>query len=434
MKTSLFLKSLLFKRVVTTPLRALIFSIICLAPFTFSPYFCLAQGTVANTIQQVRELLESESIFSPTSQQLEDGLKQGLKEVIPECADVLLNKKLDGNSLKALLASLEANYPDRVNKAGEAAVSRMVESIGDPYTALLTRKDMEKDKLLANNGKFAGVGVELGWKGGLAVVGTIKDSPAFQAGLKSGDLITSVNGQTVKGLSFYRAGDLLAGEAGSQAEVKVMRQGNELKFNITRAQLTLPPVNGRILESGVGYIQIGYFSPSTAQETMNALKQLKSGAGGSVGGNSLKGLILDLRSNPGGNLQEGIRTAAIFRQGELVKVKRRSGIKRMVNNHSPAFNGSIVVLVNKSTASSAEIVTLALKGQPNVKVIGQKTFGKGLIQALYSLPGGYGLRVSTGIYLSRDGESINNVGITPDVEVGSEAEALDKALNVLKHG
>ena len=390
--------------------------------FLFS-YLCHASTTIGTTVGQVKALLLQQSIFSPTEDKLNHGLKLGIQEVVPQASTSLTNNSLSISNLETTFQSIQSAYPDSAGKAGEKAIERMVEVIGDPYTALLTRSDMEKDKLMAQSGRFAGIGVELAWRGGLVVVGTLPNSPASSS-LRSGDLIAAVDGKAVKGMSFYRAGDLLAGAAGSTVNLSIVRSGKPMQISVVRASLNLPPVSAKTLEPQIGYLRIGYFSPTTANEVSQNLKKLTA--------SSVNKLVLDLRSNPGGDFKEGLRTAAIFTQGELLKVKRRSGLKRMNNSYPPAFKGHIAVLTDKGTASSAEIVTAALKGRPNVVVVGQKTFGKGLIQTLYPLPGGYGLRVSTGLFLSRDGVAINKVGVTPDIKSASSYAALADGVAYLK--
>lgn len=382
--------------------------------FFYTTYFSWAQNDIYGVILQVYKTLREECIFSPQAAKLESGFKFGLKEVLPGLD--LDNLDIFGSNGSDNWHKIEMENRNNINFASEVAVNRMVESIGDPYTAVLNRADMEKDKMLSTSGKFSGIGVELAWKNGLVVVGTLPNSPAQQAGLRSGDIIKSVDGQSLQGLSFYRAGDLLTGSAGSRAVLDIIRDGNSKRVEVNRASLSLPKVSSQVLSNDLGYIKIGYFSPKTSEEVYAELGKLKD--------KGVRKLILDLRSNPGGDFKEGLRTAAIFHKGELVLVKNRHGVRRMKNTYEPAFNGPLAVLIDKGTASSAEIVSVSLKGGENVTLFGQKTFGKGLIQTLYSLPGGSGLRVSTGTYLSKIGQPIHNIGVSPDVEVNLKDDSL----------
>ena len=367
-------------------------------------------------VAEVRQKLLQESIFAPAEVTLNSGLARGLGEGLGEKVEP---QALAGSALLGYWSQLAAREPQRVGALTQRALERMVESVSDPYTALLTPQDMAREREMMSSGRFAGVGVELAWQGGLVVAGVIPHSPAAQGGLQVGDFLQRVDGQATKELTFYRAGDLLSGAPGSQVKLDIVRRGRPLTLTLTRAALRLPEVESKMLSSGVGYLRLGYFGPQTAKETLNHLRQLQA--------QGLEKLVLDLRGNPGGDFQQGLQVAALFRQGELVKVQRRGGIKRMRNPQPPAYAGPLAILVDRGTASSGEIAALALQGQANVKVWGEKTFGKGLIQALYSMPGGYGLRLSTGVYLSREGESINQRGLTPDHSVAS-AQALQAAL------
>ncbi|MBQ7501625.1 PDZ domain-containing protein, partial [bacterium] len=311
---------------------------------------CLYYGELASASQQViavvqsvRQMLMDKSIFSPAEEKLNAGMLKALAKVIPEAAGL----NVSGSNLNAAFAKLQNQYPDRFNAAAEKAVFGLAESVGDPYTAVLTKEDMDKDRRFATDGSFSGIGVELAWKGGLMAAGTVPGSPAERKGLLPGDFIVAVDGQPVKGMTFYRAGDLLAGPAGSTAVLDIVRRGKSLRLEIVRASLSLPKVKGKMLNSdlGIGYIKIGYFSPTTGDEAAAELKKLRGG--------NLKKLVLDLRGNPGGDFKEGLRTAAIFKQGELVIVKRRDSVKRMKNSQGAAFNGPIAVLADRGTASSA---------------------------------------------------------------------------------
>ncbi|HBM97627.1 TPA: hypothetical protein DD394_09190, partial [bacterium UBP9_UBA11836] len=254
MKIKTFLQ-LLNKKMVG---KSLAFWALGFSSFFLLSYLCLASGTVGSIVGQVRTLLLQQSIFYPTEDKLNHGLKLGLREVIPQASTSLTGTSLSNSNLEATFQTMQSTYPNLVGKAGERAIERMVESIGDPYTALLTRSDMEKDKLMAQSGRFAGIGVELAWRGGLVVVGTLPNSPASSS-LRSGDFIAAVDGKSVKGMSFYRAGDLLAGEAGSTANLSIVRSGKPMQVAVVRASLTLPPVSAKTLESKIGYLHIGYF-------------------------------------------------------------------------------------------------------------------------------------------------------------------------------
>ncbi|MCR5660892.1 MAG: S41 family peptidase [bacterium] len=396
---------------------SILFCIVCSVSF-LSLELAAQSNDALTLVGQCRQTLLEQHIQKPSEQVLDAGILKGIREVVPSVSQ--------GNwgALQGVFRQLQAKDSVQAKEAADAAISGMCEATGDPYTALLDKNDMENDRRASVSGNFTGIGVELAWKGGLMVVSAIEGSPAQEAGIASGDFITAVDGRPVKGLTFYRAGDLLCGQEGSQALLDLVRGGKKLRLKVTRRKLTLPGVSAKIYEHGTGYIKIGYFSPKTADQTAGVLSQLMA--------KKITSLILDLRSNPGGDFQQGLKTASLFKTGPLILVERRSGNKKMTNKHPARFSGKIAVLTDKGTASSAEIVAQSLKGLPNVRIIGQRTFGKAVIQTLYALPEGAGFRLTTGRYLGVDKVSVNVVGLAPDIEVSSD-QALTRALTWL-HG
>lgn len=386
---------------------------------------CLGVGaqnqSVVGVMGQVRQLLLTKHIDSPNSAVLDQGCLEGLKQVAPEC--VAPNGSAQWSTIVQILSSLQVSNPKLAGRAGETAIMRMAEAIKDPYTALLDRNDMAIDRLAMNTGQFTGIGVELAWKGGLVVVASIQNSPARAAGLRPGDYITAVDGKSTKGLSFYRAGDLLAGPVGSTAKLDLVRSGRAMSLAVVRRQLSMPGVESGVIADHIGYIKIGYFSPATGGQVAQSLAALKA--------QSIRGLILDLRGNPGGDFQQGLQVASLFRQGKLITVVTRDGVKHMKTSALPAFTGKIAVLTDKGTASSSEIVAQSLRGSSNVRIVGQRTFGKAVIQTLYSLPGGYGIRLTTGKYVGRNGKTVNVVGLKPDLVV-EDSRAKEAALDWIR--
>ncbi|HXE73806.1 MAG TPA: S41 family peptidase [Candidatus Nitrosotenuis sp.] len=312
--------------------------------------------------------------------------------------------------------------PARVSALGERVLRAMVDSVGDPYSTVLTASDLAAEEALRQKGTLAGIGVELAWRQGLVVVSTLEGSPARQAGLRPGDRIAAVDGRSLRGLSFYQAGSLLSGPPGSLVRLTVVRQGQTLKASLRRQTLHLPPVAQRLLDGDTGYLRVGYFGPRTAAEAADALARLQaSGA---------RGLVLDLRGNPGGDYDQGLKTAALFVRGTLVHEETRAGSRPLVSHSACAWRGPVVVLVDRGTASSAEIVALALKGRVGVRLVGERTFGKALVQTTYALAGGGALRLSTGRYRGAGGEQVEGRGVPPDVAGG--ADPLARARRVLR--
>lgn len=394
--------------------RALFFAVLVVS-FTWLAQFAVAQNPgVLATVTQVRALLAARSLYAPAPSLLDAGLVKGIKKVDASATNLGTWPKI-----QQYFGALQQTKPSLAAQAGEAAIESMTASVGDPYTALLTRSDMQKDKLAMESGSLTGIGVELAWKGALTVVAALPNSPAKAAGLKSGDKILAIDGQNLQGMTFYRAGDLLTGQAGSIAVLQVKRAGKLLTFRVKRSHLNLPGVASSCLGNSLGKVSIGYFSPRTGAETATALQQLMR--------QGCRAVMVDLRGNPGGDFSQGTAVASLFCHGDLIIKETRGQKTRLKNSHPAFFKGPVAVLMDGGTASSAEIVAQSLQGLPQVKLVGEKTFGKGLIQTLFPLPGGYGLRVTTARYLSRQGLCVNGRGLTPDIVCSSAAQEAQAA-------
>jgi len=322
------------------------------------------------------------------------------------------------------LVALQAREPQALGAAAERAIQRMVEAVADPYTALLDREDMLADRQAREQGAFVGIGVELAWDSTLVVVACLDASPARAAGVLSGDRIVSIDGRAVRGLSFYRAGDLLTGRENSSVLLEVERKGRFLKIPVQRQRFRIPGVQARLVSPGIGLLRLGYFGPQTGGQARKALEALAA--------RGARRLVLDLRTNPGGDFQQGLQVAALFRGGELLCVQTRAGTQKVRAPAEPVWKAPVAVLVDQGTASAGEIVAQALKGVPGIRIFGRRTFGKAVIQTLYPLPGGYGVRVTTGRYRGRDGASLDKTGLQPDEAVPAGAEVLERALAWLR--
>ncbi len=370
---------------------------------------------VLTTIRQVRTLLTDQHIDSPSESRLAAGALVGVREIRPGTATTLAGWP----AVEGVLADLAAREPQVLGAAAERAILRMVEAVGDPYTALLDREDMVSDRRAREQGAFIGIGVELAWDSILVVVACLEGSPARAAGLLCGDRIVAIDGRPVRGLSFYRAGDLLTGPEGSSVLLDLERQGLRLQVPVRRQRFRLPGVQARLLSPGVGLVRLGYFGPQTGAQTRQALEALAA--------QGARSLVLDLRTNPGGDFQQGLQVAALFRGGELLRVQTRAGVRKVRAGGEPVWRSPMAVLVDRGTASAGEIVAQALKGTPGIRIFGTRTFGKAVIQTLHPLPGGYGLRLTTGRYQSRDGSSLDQVGLQPDQAVPTGVDALEHA-------
>lgn len=327
---------------------------------------------------------------------------------------------------------LQDNYyqPVERDKLENGAMEGMIGSLGDPYSAYYSPDDYAKLEE-HTNGEFVGIGVQMEMKDGqLTVLSPIEGSPAIEAGILAGDVIVAVDGDPIAGKSDDETAARLRGEAGSQVVVRMKRGDQEIDFPLTRRKIEIPIISQKMLEHGgrkIGYVSLEQFS-------LDAGVKLRAAVDGLVA-DGAQGIILDLRNNGGGLLEESVSVASIFIQnGPIVSVVDRDG-----NNEEYDARGDanetipLVVLVNGYTASASEIVSGALKDDHRAKLVGEKTFGKGVVQVLMPLSNGGALKYTSGSYHTPAGIDIDKVGIEPDVPVTDDPatpadEQLDRAL------
>ncbi len=297
-----------------------------------------------------------------------------------------------------------------------AAIKGMVASL-DPHSAYLT-PDEYKDLQIETKGSFSGVGIEITMRDGvLTVVSPIEGTPAYKAGVKAGDRIIKIDGKLTKGMTLMQAVKAIRGPKGTKVVLTVLREGaTELKdIAIVRDIIPLKSVRYYLLEDGYGYVRISNFQEDTSEALAKALTVLQSQKV------PLKGLVLDLRNDPGGLLQEAIAVADQFLDaGVIVSTKGRLPSQDMVRRASPetvAGDYPIVCLVNQGSASASEIVAGALQDHKRAIILGTQTFGKGSVQTIIPLEDGGALRLTTARYYTPNGRAIQAKGITPDVVV-----------------
>lgn len=315
----------------------------------------------------------------------------------------------------------------------EQLIKGMVNSLNDPYTVFM---NPEETKALQEEvkGEYAGIGVIINKNEKLnypEIVSVFKDSPAEKSGLLKGDIIIEVDGKSTFNLSLDEVASMVKGKVGTQVTLKVRRDDKELSFTITRAKINIPLTQVSYYENGkIGYLSIFMFSEGAGKDVEKALNEFKS--------KKVEGIILDLRGNPGGLLSECENVASeMLPSGVLLYTKDRSGKLEPIQIKGNKLNIPMVVLVDGGTASASEILTGAIKYYKVGTVIGEKTFGKGVIQQIFSLPDSYSLKVTVEEYLLPDKTSINGVGITPDIVIKDnpdtkEDEQLNKAIELLK--
>lgn len=325
---------------------------------------------------------------------------------------------------------IQRDYVEPVSdkKLLEDAIRGMLSGL-DPHSAYLVPEEYQELKE-GTTGQFGGLGIEVTMENGfIKVVSPIDDTPAQKAGIKSGDLIIKLDDIPVKGMSLTDAVKKMRGEPGSKIVLTIVREGEEapLKLTLTRAIIKVKSVKSRLLEKGYGYVRISSFQSGTGEALKEALAALKKENGG-----KLKGLVLDLRNNPGGVLNAAVEVSdAFLRSGLIVYTEGRIENSEMRFNASPddLLNGApIVVLINAGSASASEIVAGALQDQKRAVIMGEKSFGKGSVQTILPISNGAAVKLTTARYYTPSGRSIQAEGIEPDITLARvKLETLDKA-------
>jgi carboxyl-terminal processing protease len=314
---------------------------------------------------------------------------------------------------------VRADYVDKVkdNKLIGSAINGMLTSL-DPHSNYLDRKDFS-DMKVQTRGEFGGLGIEVSMeKGVVKVVSPIDDTPAAKAGLKPGDLITQIDGKPVQGMTLPQAVEKMRGPVDSQITLTIDRKGQKpFDVTLTRATIKVKPVTAKLEKDHIGYIRITSFNEQTDTGLDAAMKKLRQKSG-----NKLDGLVLDLRNNPGGLLDQAVAVAnAFLDKGEIVSLRGRQADDAQRYDARPGADISgglpMVVLINGGSASASEIVAGALQDQHRAVLLGTRSFGKGSVQTIIPLPGNGAMRLTTARYYTPSGRSIQAEGIEPDIVV-----------------
>jgi carboxyl-terminal processing protease len=314
----------------------------------------------------------------------------------------------------------------------ENAIRGMLTGL-DPHSAYLD-KEQFKELQVGTTGQFGGLGIEVGMEDGFVkVIAPIDDTPAQRAGVMAGDLVIRLDDTPVKGMSLNEAVKVMRGKPGTDIELTIVREGLDkpLQITITRDIIKVKSVKSRMLEPGYGYLRISQFQSKTADYLVDAMDNLKKENDG-----PLKGLILDLRNNPGGVLNGAVAVSdAFLDKGLIVYTEGRLPDSSLRFNATPddvADGAPIVVLVNQGSASASEIVAGALQDHKRALIIGAKTFGKGSVQTILPLSGGTALKLTTARYYTPSGRSIQAEGISPDIELESlKIAAIEQGIDPL---
>lgn len=316
------------------------------------------------------------------------------------------------NKLFDIEKILENRYVDKVNSSLllEGAMKGMANSLGDPYTVYMNKKEFS-DFMTQTTGTYGGIGivVAVDKEDHIVVVSPIKNTPGEKAGIKSGDIIVEVNNAKVSGKNLDEAVAMMRGPQGTQVTLTLMRDGKTFTKTITREIIKLETIYEEMLPDKIGYIKITMFDQSTANDFKAALEKLKS--------QGMKGLIIDLRDNPGGLLDETIDISnLILPKGVIVTTKGRVDNKEYYSK-GPGLGLPIAVLVNKGSASASEILAGAIKDRKAGVLVGTTTFGKGLVQTIVDFGDGTGLKYTIARYYTPNGTNIQGKGIEPNYPV-----------------
>jgi carboxyl-terminal processing protease len=326
---------------------------------------------------------------------------------------------------------LEKHYVEKINPQVviQGAIKGMISSL-DPHSSYMTAENF-RDLQVETEGSFNGIGIEVSVKNGiLAVVSPIEGSPAFKQGIKAGDKIIKIGDVYTKDLSMMEAVNLLRGEKGTKVTLSIYRTGwTEMRdFTMQRDTVPLHSVKSRMLRPGYGYIRITNFQAKTTRDTLAALQELSKKS-------PLHGLVLDLRNNPGGLLEQAVSVVNIFQdKGVIVSTRGRLPAQNIIyraHANGGKYNFPMVVLVNMGSASASEIVAGALQDDKRALILGTQTFGKGSVQTVFPLNNGGGIRLTTARYYTPSGRSIQAKGIRPDFIVPLRRVAVEKGPNNL---
>jgi carboxyl-terminal processing protease len=350
------------------------------------------------------------------------GLSLGLAHGVLADRPAALGTDLPWQDARMLAAVLERVKHDYVNPVDDhqllqAAIRGMVASL-DPYSAYLDGDEYDEVKI-SSSGRYSGVGIELSIEDEqVVVIAPFEGSPAALAGIRSGDIIVTIDGIPVNTSTLADTIGRMRGAEGTSVKMGIMREGNPepMLFTLKRSRVELHSVRAEMLESGYAYVRISQFSETTGDDLNAALKNLRKHNGA-----PLKGLVLDMRDNPGGVLEAAVSVADTFLDsGVIVTAKGRTPDSKFEMSATPGdtLNGApIVVLVNGGSASAAEIVAGALKDQHRAKLMGRTTFGKGSVQTIIPLSDDRAVKLTTSLYYTPSGVSINHRGIAPDIEL-----------------
>jgi carboxyl-terminal processing protease len=316
-----------------------------------------------------------------------------------------------------VLSLIEANYVSKVEgkRLIRGAINGMLRTL-DPHSSYLTPESY-KEMHVETSGRFGGLGIEITIRTGvLTVVTPIEDTPAYKEGVKAGVQILQIEDTTTKDMNLIEVVRMLRGKPGSKVNITVRRKGEPklLKFTITREIIRIKSVRSRMLRDNIGYVRLRSFQSTTADEVRKSVEKLRE--------KNVRGIVIDLRNNPGGLLSQAIAVSDLFLSSGKLIVYTKGRLDNQQSRYTSTEEGSVydyplVVLVNPASASASEIVAGAFQDLKRATIMGEKTFGKGSVQTIVPLTDGSGLRLTTALYYTPNGRRIQGKGIVPDIAV-----------------
>ncbi len=322
-----------------------------------------------------------------------------------------------------VLNKIDKEYVESINQSDvmDAAINGVLQSL-DPYSAYMS-PEMFDDMQTETSGQFGGLGIEVGMEHGVVkVISPIDNSPASRVGVKAGDYIVKINDIQVQGKSLTEAVELMRGPVGSEIEITVRRRDvkKAIIFNITREIIKIESVKSKYIDNNIGYLRLTSFNENSSNQIKKRIKELNKKK-------DLKGYILDLRNNPGGLLSQAIKITDFFLEdGEIVSTKgrKKSENKKWFAKKGDLTNGkTLLILINYGSASASEIVAGALKDHKRAILVGENSYGKGSVQSIIPLRNKGAIRLTISKYYLPSGESISEVGVTPDIKIEESSDA-----------
>jgi len=319
----------------------------------------------------------------------------------------------------------------------QGAIRGMLKALDDPYTRYMDPQALKREQEDMFLGHFGGLGIIISIKDEqLTIISPIEDTPAYRAGIKAGDKIAEIDGKSTEGMGLDEAVNILRGEKGTEVTLGIKRENVEeiLEITIIRDIIEVKAVKNKVMgkNDNLGYIRITTFNVNTEPELEEVLNEFKKDS-------DIQGIILDLRNNPGGLLDSAIEVASKFiKKGPVVHIKDRDGIVDTIESRGNKYpEWPLFVLVNEGSASASEIVAGAIQDYERGKLLGEKTFGKGVVQQVFNLSDGSGVAITTSEYFTPSERSINHIGIEPDIlveptEDNEQDMQLNKAIQLLE--